>query len=162
MNFFRRIQMKPLISAAVLVMAASSFSLAQEEKEIMKLEKGWFEARIRNDTATFTRLLAEDFFITSSSGKARVLGNKWGKRKDGTGRDVNIGASGDRFVTFNLEDRRVRVYGDAAVSTGLQSFKLETKEGKIREVTHRYTRLYVKQKGQWKMVAAQATRPRKR
>ncbi len=162
MNFLRRIQMKPLISAAVLVMAASSFSLAQEEKEIMKLEKGWFEARIRNDTATFTRLLAEDFFVTSSSGKARVLGNKWGKRKDGTGRDVNIGASGDRFVAFNLEDRRVRVYGDAAVSTGLQSFKLETKEGKIRDVIHRYTRLYVKQKGRWKMVAAQATRPRKR
>ncbi len=162
MNFLRRIQMKPLISAAVLVMAASSFSLAQEEKEIMELEDGWFQARIRNDIATFTQLLAEDFFVTSSSGKARVLGNKWGKRKDGTGRDVNIGASGDRFVAFNLEDRRVRVYGDAAVSTGLQSFKLETKEGKIRDVIHRYTRLYVKQKGRWKMVAAQATRPKKR
>ena len=162
MNFSRRIRMNPLIIAAVIVTAASSFSFAQEEQEIMKLEKEWFEARIRNDTATFTRLLAEDFFVTSSSGKARVLGNKWGKRKDGTGRDVNIGASGDRFVYFNLEDRRVRVYGDAAVSTGLQSFKLETKEGKIRDVIHRYTRLYVKQKGQWKMVAAQATRPRKR
>ncbi len=162
MNLFRRIQIKPLISAGVLVMVASSFSFAQKEQEIMKLEKEWFQARIRNDTATFTRLLAADFFVTSSSGKARVLGNKWGKRKDGTGRDVNIGASGDRFVAFNLEDRRVRVYGDAAVSTGLQSFKLETKEGKIRDVIHRYTRLYVKQQGQWKMVAAQATRPRKR
>ncbi len=162
MNFFQRIQMKPLIIAAVLVMAASPYSFAQEEPEIMKLEKEWFQARIRNDTATFTQLLAADFFVTSSSGKARVLGNKWGKRKDGTGRDVNIGASGDRFVAFNLEDRRVRVYGDAAVSTGLQTFKLETKEGKIREVIHRYTRLYVKQQGQWKMVAAQATRPRKR
>ncbi len=162
MTLFRMIQMKSLLIAAVLVMAASSFAFAQEEQEIMKLETGWFEARIRNDTATFTRLLAEDFFVTSSSGKARVLGNKWGKRKDGTGRDVNIGASGDRFVAFNLEDRRVRVYGDAAVSTGLQTFKLETKEGKIREAIHRYTRLYVKQQGQWKMVAAQATRPRKR
>ncbi len=162
MNLFRRIQIKPLISAAVLVMVASSFSFAQEEQEIMKLEKEWFQARIRNDTATFTRLLAEDFFVTSSSGKARVLGNKWGKNKDGTGRDVNIGASGDRFVAFKLEDQRVRVYGDAAVSTGLQTFKLQTKEGKVREGIHRYTRLYVKQQGQWKMVAAQATRPRKR
>ena len=53
------------------------------------------------------------------------------------------------------------MYGDAAVSTGLQTFKLETKVGKIREGIHRYTRLYVKQQGQWKMVAAQATRPKK-
>ncbi len=61
--------MKPLLIAAVLVIMASSFSFAQKEQEIMKLEKEWFQARIRNDTTTFTRLLAEDFFVTSSSAK---------------------------------------------------------------------------------------------
>jgi ketosteroid isomerase-like protein len=143
--------MKTLIMASVLVIAASSLSFAQEEQEIMKLEHQYYQARIRNDVAGVNRLRSEDFFATGANGESEERGNK-------SRRDVNLNPRGGRWESVKLEDQRVRIYGDAAVSTSLRAATMRTKEGKTRVSKLRMTRVWVKQQGQWKMVAAQATR----
>jgi ketosteroid isomerase-like protein len=148
--------MKTLIMASVLVIAVSSLSFAQEEQEIMKLEHQYYQAMIRNDVAGLNRLRSADFFATYARGKSVERGNKM------TG-DINRNFRGDRYEAVKLEDQRVRIYGNAAVSTGLRTATFRTKEGKARVSKLRFTQFWVKQQGQWKMVAAQVTRfqPRK-
>ncbi len=148
--------MKNLIMASVLVIAASSLSFAQEEQEIMKLEHQFYQAIIRNDVAGVNQLRSEDFFATNTRGKSKERGNK-------RTRNVNLSGSGGRYEAVKLEDLRVRIYGDAAVSTGLRIATFRTKEGKSRVSKLRFTQVWVKQQGQWKMVAAQVSffRPRK-
>jgi ketosteroid isomerase-like protein len=148
--------MKTLIMASVLVIAASSLSFAQEEQEIMKLSQEYYQVKVRNDVAGLNQLRSEDFFATTARGYAREWGNK-------RTRDINRNPRGDRYEAVKLEDLRVRIYGDAAVSTGLRAATFRTKEGKSRVSKLRFTQVWVKQQGQWKMVAAQVSffRPRK-
>jgi hypothetical protein len=59
------------------------------------------------------------------------------------------------FATGNPEHggRKVRIYGETAVSTGLVTGVGQSGSDKIR-----YMRVFVKRNGQWQIVATQATR----
>jgi ketosteroid isomerase-like protein len=54
---------------------------------------------------------------------------------------------------------KVRVYGDAAVVTGRATIKGQLKTGadSAQDISgqYRYTRVYVKQQGQWRLVSFQ-------
>jgi len=56
-----------------------------------------------------------------------------------------------------VRDSKIRVYGDTAVVTSLLFFK-GTTSGKPFSGDVRSTRVWVKQKGNWKCVAFQVTR----
>ena len=58
---------------------------------------------------------------------------------------------------FNVEDVRVRVYGDAAVVTGHAKWRINY-QGRDIDNERRYTSMFVKQKGAWRMVAQQVGR----
>src|SRR5262245_27089173 len=150
----RRQTMKRILIIAILATAIPSLALAQTndnkaapsgkvEQEVVKVMGEIIEAFGRTDIAALDRLFADDSIVTQSFGiqsKAQLMD----ALKSGR---VKYSSSSDK-------DLSVKVYGDTAVTTGVWTLKGRNPS---REFTiyARYTATLVKQKGQWRLVAAQ-------
>jgi len=67
-------------------------------------------------------------------------------------------SSGDlKFQFVELSDLKVRVYGNAAVATGLNTAK-GTFKGQEINSSFRFTDTWVKRNGKWQAVASQGTK----
>jgi ketosteroid isomerase-like protein len=116
---------------------------------VRALNQGWADAMVRGDTLFLRRLFSDDLIVTSSSGAVR---GKTGELDDVRPRpDL-------RTHYFRTEDVRVRVYGSAAVVTGLAIWRI-TYQGTDSDFERRYTSVYTRESGDWKMVALQLTTP---
>src|SRR5262249_46385771 len=97
----------------------------------------------RTDIAALDRLLADDYIVTQSFGissKAQLM---------------DLWKSGRlKYTSASDKDRSVRVYGDTAVTTGIFVIKRHKPNGGFTSNT-RFTAVFVKQQGRWKLVAAQ-------
>lgn len=62
-----------------------------------------------------------------------------------------------KYKSTTFEDRRVRLHGDAGVVSGTARV-LVTADGREIDIRLRFTELYVKQGGAWKMALWQSTR----
>lgn len=145
-----------LIAAALVLAAAlgpaaraqSQGKAGRAEREILALNREWADAMVRGDRAALERIFSDDLIVTSGDGairdKAGELGNAAG--------DPEI-----KTYFFNTEDLRVRVYGRAGVLTGRARWRINIRG---RDVDHerRYTCVYAKERGRWRMVAMQLTR----
>ena len=141
--------MKPLL-VVTLVIAISSVALGQRahkkssstaEAEIMKLEDQWIESRATKDPASTKALLADDYFGGGLDGQAQT------KQQF-----IDLVTSG-QFAGGKTQqtDRKVRIYGDTAVSTGIVT-------GVAGADKVRYIRVFVKRNNKWRLVASQGTR----
>ncbi len=86
--------------------------------------------------------------VTSGSGEIR---SKAAEIKD------SAGPPDPDFVwlrSFITEDVRVRIYRNAAVVTGRAKWGFKYKGQEVNQ-ERRYTHLYIKREGQWKIVAQQ-------
>ena len=146
------------VLAAVLLLSSSPAAaqtpgvreskLGKVERHILALDREWADAMVRGDVASLERLFDDDMIVTSGNGTVR---GKAGELED-------VRPSPDlKTYFFNTEDRRVRVYGDAAVLTGHAKWRINYKG---RDIDHerRYTSVYAKRGGRWRMVALQLTR----
>jgi uncharacterized protein (TIGR02246 family) len=118
------------------------------QEEVMALDRAWAEAITKGDAAALERLFADDMIVTSGSGEIR---NKAGEIKDAAS------APDPDFIwihPFTTEDVRTRIYGDAAVVTGLAKWTFRYKGPDVNQ-ERRYTHVYVKRHGQWRIVAQQ-------
>ena len=116
------------------------------QREIIDLEHERLKAFARDDKATFERLVTDDLTMTHSSGavadKAEVMA-------------VMRRSTPERpLPALSIEDVNLRVYGNAAVMTGLL---VETADDGRRVETLRFTNTYIKEKGRWRMSAGQLT-----
>jgi len=115
------------------------------EQKLKNLERQWEEALTRRDVATLDQLMADDYVLTTVSGevvnKAKVLEQI--KSTNATAKVQNTNTA-------------VRVYGDTAVVTGLvlTSGRFNNQDVNTQS---RYLKVYVKRRGRWQVVAAQAT-----
>jgi len=113
---------------------------------ITGLEQEWVKAIVAKDTATVSRLLADDFIGTTDAlqyGKSDAI------------EDVQSGT----HETLTLNDIRVHAYGDVAVATMDQTEK--SMHGKEDFSGHfLFTDVWVKQNGQWHAVASHGSRVR--
>ena len=124
-----------------------SVQVSEAEQKIVSAERQWADAITKGDATTLDRLFADDIVVTSGSGEIR---DKAGEIKDAAASDPN-------FVwvrPFTVEDVRVKTYKDAAVVTGLAKWAFKYNGQEVSQ-ERRYTHMYVKQKGQWRMVAQQ-------
>jgi len=73
-------------------------------------------------------------------------------------RDVVAFAKSGRmkFQRYETSDLKVRVYGDAAVVTGKLQ-RTRTINGQQQDDNWRFTKMYVRQGGQWRVVAFHAS-----
>jgi len=150
--------MKQIIIVAVLAFVLPIFASAQTknkvannlskiEQQILQLEKEGREAALSNDVEANDRLLADNWMNTNANGttttKARLM--------------ELLKSSPFKIMSIEDDDVMVRVYGDSAVVTGRATSKRIGQDNAVITGQVRFTRVYAKQKGQWKVVAAQST-----
>jgi len=115
-------------------------------KEIEALEMQWRQAQLSNDVGTMDRLLADDYIGISASGTIETKAEALALRRAGT---LHI-------TTLDLNDLKVRIYGDTAVVTSRADLEGTNGTSTISG-RYRYTRVYNRRLGQWKIVSFEAS-----
>jgi|SRR5437016_9286607 len=136
-----------------LALTATSIALGQEQsasrdqrssvqQAIRQLDNERIQAQISADVAALDRIYAADFIGVGPSGtvrtKAQVIS------------DFTSGAL--KFQSITTQEVQVRVYENTAVETGLSTMVGQDK-GKAVPRDTRFTRVWVKQHGHWRLVA---------
>ena len=145
--------MRRTIVIAVLVLIATSIALGQGplarsdqrrsvEQAIRQLDNERIQAQIGADAVALDRIYADDFIGVGPSGTVRT--------KPQVIADFTSGNL--KFQSISTDEVQVRVYENAAVETGLSTMVGQDK-GKAVPRDTRFTRVWVKQQGRWRLVA---------
>ena len=139
--------MKQIFATAVVVLSAFAIASGQEqgatvEQFIRKLDNERIQAQIHADAAALKRIYADDFIGVGPSGTVRTKPQV-----------ISDFTSGDlKFQSITTDEVRIRVYGNAAVETG-RSTMIGQDQGKTVPQVNRFTRVWIKQQGRWRLVA---------
>jgi ketosteroid isomerase-like protein len=134
-----------LLACTALVVLAENRSGNAEE--IVSFEKARLAAFAQADKATFDRMMADDATLTHSSGGVSSKADLMGVMRPSTPENP--------LPALTIEEPKVRLYGDAAVLTGIL---VETAKDGRRELVLRFTNTYVRKDARWQMVAGQLTK----
>jgi uncharacterized protein (TIGR02246 family) len=138
---------------AALALTASSISAGQKqsattdqrrgvEQAIRQLDNERIQAQIGADAVALSRIYADDFIGVGPSGTVRTKPQV-----------ISDFTSGDlKFQSITTDEVQVRVYENTAVETGLSTMVGQDK-GKAVPRDTRFTRVWVKQQGRWRLVA---------
>ncbi len=121
----------------------------KDGREIFAVITKWADAVRDRDTKALDNLFEEDLIITTADGRTR------GKKEE---LEILKPNPAIRTVSIKNEDVKVRVFGNAAVATGLNKMHL-VNAGKDVKTAFRYTAVFVKLEGRWQLVALQTARP---
>jgi ketosteroid isomerase-like protein len=116
-------------------------------KEIEALEMEWRLAIISNNVGQMDHLLADDYIGISANGTVETKAQALAQRRAGT----------VKISQLDLTDLKVRVYGDTAVVTSQANLEGTNGQSNISG-NYRYTRVYNRRFGQWKIVSFEASR----
>lgn len=125
---------------------AENASNAEIEKEILQVEHKRDQALQNRDMAVLDSIQADD--LTFVNGRGTVFTKAQYMDEIRSGRI--------KFLTFEQDDYRFHIFGDTVVLTARNTGAVEV-HGKVERTPRRFTMVYVKQQGQWKFVAFQAT-----
>ncbi|PYK28951.1 MAG: hypothetical protein DME57_11590 [Verrucomicrobia bacterium] len=142
-----------VVIAAAMTLTLSSIALGQEgstskdqgssvEQAIRQLDNERIQAQIGADAAALDRIYADDFIGVGPSGTMRT--------KPQVIADFTSGSL--KFQSITTDEVQVRVYENTAVETGLSTMVGQDK-GKTVPRDTRFTRVWVKQQGHWRLVA---------
>ena len=126
----------------VSVYAQNRTDTGKLEKEVLEVDTQRADAYVNGDVATLERILADDVSYVHPTGKIE------------TKAEVIAGfkAQDRKYKSIKRDDVVVRIYGNTAIVTGRNTISAEY-QGKIYDVQNRFTRVYVKQAGKWRLVA---------
>jgi uncharacterized protein (TIGR02246 family) len=147
------LHMRPALLIAVLVLtvapicegqgqSASRDQRSGVEQAIRQLDNERIQAQIHADATALDRIYAADFIGVGPSGRVRT--------KPQVISDFTSG--GLKFQSITTDEVQVRVYENTAVETGLSTMIGQDK-GKAVPRDTRFTRVWVKQQGRWRLVA---------
>src|SRR6266571_7244833 len=145
--------MRQIFAIAVVAFSAAAIASGQEqgairdprrivEQVIRKLDNERIQAQIHADVVALERIYADDFIGVGPSGTVRT--------KPQVISDFTSGAL--KFQSITTDEVQVRVYENTAVETGLSTMVGQDK-GKAVPRDTRFTRVWVKQQGRWRLVA---------
>jgi len=113
------------------------------EKAVAALEQQWLQSQKTNNPDLAVPLLADKIVITMSNGKVM---NK---------AEFLADAKATKYVSAELEDVKVTVFGDTAIATGGFKAKSTDASGKLMDTHERFTDTWVKMpSGNWQCVAS--------
>ena len=145
--------MRPLLFIAAVIFIVAPMGLAQKqspssshqtraEEVIRKVDNERIQAQIHADATALDRIYAADFIGVGPSGRVRTKPQV-----------ISDFTSGDlKFQSITTDDVQVRVYGNTAVETG-RSTMIGQDKGQTVPRDTRFTRVWVKQQGRWRLVA---------
>jgi hypothetical protein len=150
--------MKRVFIITVVLLAMFQLALGQSkskdesrnskaEQELLHLENQLFEATKKHDVAFFQRILADDYIFTSSGATVADKPDtiKW------------FSTHVEPETTLEMNDLKVRVYGDTGVATGTS--KASWVSDRVRTTDQdRFIDVFAKRKGKWYLAAGQTTR----
>lgn len=116
-------------------------------KQIEELEMRWRDAELSNNVSEMGKLLADDYLGISANGTVETKSETLDARRAGT----------IRIQSLNITDLKVRVYGNTAVVTSKAALVGENGQSDISG-DYRYTRVYAKRLGRWRIVSFEASR----
>jgi ketosteroid isomerase-like protein len=119
---------------------------SQEEQALMKIQHEWAEARVKGDSSYTRRIEADDCTIVWPDGR---IVNKRADLESMTGDIV--------FSEFKIENLQVRLYGQTGIVIGEGSIKAHKGKQDLLGGKFVWTDTFMKQGGQWKVVASQIT-----
>lgn len=131
---------------ALLALLASS-PLWAADADLLARDQAWNELRQRGDAEGLAALLADDWMLTHSDG--RIQDKRDYVEELRSGRRSNQ-AIGNREI-------QVREYADTAVITGI-SEQSGISAGQAWSGRFRFTRVWVRMQGEWRMVASHSSR----
>ena len=118
---------------------------SQEEQALRKIQHEWAEARIKGDSSYTRRLETDDCTIVWPDGS---IVNKQADLQSMT--DI-------KFSEFKIQNLQVRLYGDTGIVVGEGSIEAQKGKQDLIDGKFVWTDTFVKQVGQWKVVASQIT-----
>jgi hypothetical protein len=143
-----------IILIAVISISAQSADLKNRQKaanQLIQIERDIGKANIRRDKTYFEMIEAPEFVFTDSGGGMTT------KAEDVASLDQPAGEY--KLISYDVDDMKVNLYGNAAVVIGRST---TVSRGKDRDVTNRsrFTDVFVKKNGKWKIVAGHSSRIR--
>jgi ketosteroid isomerase-like protein len=147
------LHIRPALLIAVLVLTVAPMGEGQEqsastdqrssvEETIKKVDNERIQAQIHADATALDRIYAADFIGVGPSGRVRTKPQV-----------ISDFTSGDlKFQSITTDEVQVRVYENTAVETGLSTMIGQDK-GKAVPRDTRFTRVWVRQQGSWRLVA---------
>jgi ketosteroid isomerase-like protein len=117
------------------------------DRQIMQLEKQVRESALKSEVSFVEANYADNYVGVGGTGSAMSKSETIEARKNGE----------LKYQSIEPSDQRVRVYGNTAIVNGVAALKGSFKGNDISG-TYRFSRVYVKQGGKWKVVNFQATK----
>lgn len=115
-------------------------------RAIEKLEAQWQKAELHGDTNTMESMLSDDYLGIYADG---TLATKTETLEDTKSGEI-------RFTRIDTSDRKIRVYGSTAVVVSRAEVQ-GTINGEDISGRYRYTRVYHRSNGVWKIVSFEAS-----
>jgi hypothetical protein len=145
--------MRKTFAVGVLIFTTVSIAFAQThsarrnqntsvEQVIRQLDHERIQAQIGANALALNRIYADDFIGIGPSGTVRTKPQV-----------ISDFTSGElKFQSITTDDVRVRIYGNTAVETG-RSTMIGQDKGKAVPRDNRFTRVWIKHDGHWRLVA---------
>jgi hypothetical protein len=124
-----------------------SESVSAEVSAVLAAEKARADAVLRGDLMSLNRLIADDYFVTTSFG---TLGNK--TKELAFYRNATC-----KTPTWQPYDVVIRLFANTAVITERAAFK-DVLEGQTRDIQMRLTHVWIKRDGRWQVVVRHGTK----
>lgn len=134
----------------VVLTLLAAFAVASDSPEsraLAHIDATWNDLRLKPDVIGLDRLLSDDFILTHSDGRVQRRAEYIDELKTRTRTNQAI---------LN-EEVEVRVHGDTGVVTGVSVQAGET-GGRPFSGRFRFTRVWVRRAGVWRMVASHSSR----
>ena len=144
----------PIMNSAAALVVATLLSLSQKpglapgSEAVVASERAWSDAFLRHDLEAISGLLADDFVGIDGRG---VVSDKAAELEEA--RPPKPGAQGSVLVSEALSDIRVRMYGDTAILTAINTAHFS--DSTIR---YRRTTVWVRRGSGWQCVSFHGSR----
>lgn len=135
------------IAAALAPSPAHARDRVNDAREIRRVEAELCKAFETGDAATLRRELDATFTLTNSRGEVSSFAQNL----------AEVAAREPHYEIFRNHDQNVRLYGDAAIVTGITSVK-GTSKGEPFAADFQFTDTYVRRNGRWLLAASHASR----
>jgi ketosteroid isomerase-like protein len=134
------------ILLALLAAALPAFAEPEADKnEVLRVDEELRQAFLQHDAAALNRLLADDWKVIHVNGREQTKAQFIDAIQSGRA----------KFLSIELDQKEVRVYGDTAIITARWTNTIEFK-GQQTHGQDRVTRVWVKQPAGWRAVTEQA------
>ena len=127
-------------------------SASSTTERVVASERAWSEAVLGHDLRTISRLLADDFVGIDGRG---VVSDKAAELEEA--KPPSPGTADPILVSEQLSDIRVRIYGDTAVLTAINTARFSSRRGDST-VRYRRTTVWVRREDQWQCVSFHGSR----